>query len=79
MNKILYHIVHSLWYVASLLPLRIHYVFSDWVLYVFIYKIAKYRVKVVRKNLTESFPEKDTLELRQIESRFYHCLWRPSR
>lgn len=74
MNRILYHIVHSLWYVASLLPLRIHYVFSDWVLYVFIYKIAKYRVKVVRKNLTESFPEKDTSELRQIESRFYHCL-----
>lgn len=74
MNKILYHIVYALWYVASLLPLRIHYLFSDYFLYIFIYKIAKYRVKIVRKNLTESFPEKDVSELRHIESRFYHCL-----
>lgn len=67
----MYYIAFILWYVCSLLPLRIHYVFSD-ILYLILYYVAKYRLNVVRHNLSTSFPEKTTEELRQIEKRFYH-------
>lgn len=33
-----------------------------------------YRIRVVRNNLTTSFPEKSVEELRHIERRFYHSL-----
>ncbi|MBO5656321.1 MAG: hypothetical protein J6R87_04655 [Rikenellaceae bacterium] len=36
-----------------------------------IYRVARYRVAVVRDNLSKSFPEKSTEELRQIERKFY--------
>jgi len=66
----MYHIVFAVWYLLSLLPLRVHYVFSD-IIYLFVYHVAHYRIAVVRKNLTDSFPEKSEQELRQIERRFY--------
>ena len=66
----MYYIVFAIWYTFSLLPMRVHYVFSD-ILYMLLYKIAGYRTKIVRKNLKASFPEKDETELRQIEKRFY--------
>jgi KDO2-lipid IV(A) lauroyltransferase len=37
-----------------------------------LYKLVGYRRNVVRKNLTESFPEKSEEELRRIERGFYH-------
>ena len=36
-----------------------------------VYRVARYRVAVVRDNLSKSFPEKSTEELRQIERKFY--------
>jgi KDO2-lipid IV(A) lauroyltransferase len=51
--------------------MRVHYVLSDF-LYIFIYKLFRYRIKVVRSNLSSSFPEKSADELRDIEHRFYH-------
>lgn len=36
------------------------------------YYIVSYRLKVVRKNLKASFPEKSDKELRKLERRFYH-------
>lgn len=66
----MYHIVFALWYVLSLLPLRVHYVFSD-ALYVLVYHVVRYRVRLVRKNLADSFPEKGEAERRQIERRFF--------
>ncbi|MBK8847365.1 MAG: lysophospholipid acyltransferase family protein [Bacteroidetes bacterium] len=54
----------------SLLPLRwLHYL-SDF-LYVVLYKIAGYRKKIVRANISNSFPEKTELERLQIEQEFY--------
>ena len=50
--------------------MRIHYMFSD-LLYPLVYYIIRYRRKVVRKNLTRSFPEKDRREILRIERRFY--------
>lgn len=56
----------------SHLPLGVHYFFSDVLLYPLIRYVVRYRVKVVRKNLEKSFPEKTVKERREIERRFYH-------
>ena len=69
--KILYYIIQAVWYVFSLLPMRVHYVISD-LMFWLLYKLVGYRRNVVRKNLTESFPEKSEEELRRIERGFYH-------
>lgn len=69
--RLLYYVIYSLWFLLSLLPLRIHYMLSD-LLYLIIYKLIHYRIGVVRKNIQESFPEKDEDELLAIERGFYH-------
>ena len=71
--KIQYYIVLAVWYVFSLLPLKVHYVFSDLIFWL-LYKVVGYRKKVVRTNLATSFPEKSEEELRRIERGFYHFL-----
>lgn len=58
------------WYVFSLLPMRIHYM-NSYFLYLLVYRLMRYRRNVVRKNLKDSFPEKDETELRRIERGFY--------
>ena len=73
MNKVVYYLVSSLWYLLSLLPFCIHYLFSDFI-YLIIYRLIGYRVKIVRQNLTTSFPEKSESEIREIERKFYHRL-----
>lgn len=65
-------IIGALWLMA-LLPLRILYVFSDFICFV-IHRVVKYRVKVVRKNLKKAFPHKSEHELQEIENEFYHHL-----
>lgn len=67
----MYYIVFAIWYLLSLLPMRIHYVFSD-VLYLLVYRVVGYRKKVVWKNLSTSFPDKSEAELKKIEKGFYH-------
>ena len=69
--KILYYIVLTVWYLLSLLPLRLLYVLSD-CLFVLIYYVIGYRKKVVRENLASPFPEKSAEELRKVERGFYH-------
>ena len=68
--KLLYYIVFAVWYVLSLLPLRILYVLSD-LLFWLLYAVVGYRKAVIRKNLKESFPEKSEEELRKVERGFY--------
>ena len=62
-----------IFYCLSLLPFRALYCLSDFI-YLFIYKVAGYRLKVVRRNLSLSFPEKSKEELRETERGFYHWL-----
>jgi KDO2-lipid IV(A) lauroyltransferase len=69
--KITYYIIGGIWWLLSLLPLKILYLFSD-MLYVLVHHVIGYRKKIVRKNLTNSFPEKSIDEIRQIEKGFYH-------
>ena len=73
MNKVVYYLLSALWYLLSLLPFCIHYMFSDFV-FLILYRLIGYRVKVVRQNLTTSFPEKSETEIREIERKFYHRL-----
>lgn len=54
----------------SKLPFRMLYMISDFV-YFFIYKLLKFRVKVVRKNLDIAFPFKTETEKLAIEKKFY--------
>ncbi len=73
MNKVVYYLVYGIWYLLSLLPFCVHYLFSDFV-YLILYRLIGYRVTVVRNNLTTSFPEKSEAEIREIERKFYHRL-----
>ena len=70
MKNILYYIIFALWYLLSLLPLRILYVISD-MLYYPLYYCIRYRRNIVRKNLVNSFPEKKLEEIVKIEKDFY--------
>ena len=70
MMKLLYWLSYGTLYLLSLLPLRVHYIISDFI-YLVVYHLVGYRVKLVRKNLADSFPEKSETELRQIERDFY--------
>lgn len=54
----------------SHLKIETLYRLSDYVLYPLVHRL--YRRKVVRKNLSLSFPEKSELERREIERKFYH-------
>lgn len=55
----------------SLLPLSVLYFISDVILYPIVYYVARYRLKVVRRNLRNSFPDKSHNELKSIEKKFY--------
>ena len=68
--KIVYSICYAFWWLMSLLPFKILYLFSDGLYLLTAYGV-KYRHKVIWKNLTESFPEKSEAELRSIEKQFY--------
>ncbi|OIP82660.1 MAG: hypothetical protein AUK44_07285 [Porphyromonadaceae bacterium CG2_30_38_12] len=67
MFKLFYGII----YLLTLLPLRVLYVFSD-MIFPLVYHVVRYRRKVVRKNITNSFPTKNSDEIRKIERDFYH-------
>lgn len=67
------YILYGLLWLYSLLPLRILYFFSD-INYFLLYYLFKYRRRVVRKNLENSFPEKSKQEIVGIEKRYYHHL-----
>ncbi|MBP7497967.1 MAG: lysophospholipid acyltransferase family protein, partial [Bacteroidales bacterium] len=71
--KLLYYIFILKVWILSLLPLRILYIFSD-LLYFILYYIVKYRRKVVRTNLLNSFPNKSLSEIKELEKKFYKNL-----
>ena len=70
-NKILYLPLDVALHLMALLPLRVLYFISD-LIYLLVYHVARYRRKVVRRNLTESFPKKSEKEILRIERDFYH-------
>ncbi len=66
-----YHLLHFLLRFLSHIPFCVLYPLSDAMFYILYYVIG-YRRKIVRKNLTESFPEKSLTEIKHIEKKFYH-------
>lgn len=67
----MYYLVYGVLWLFSLLPMWVHYVIADGI-YLIVYRLVGYRKKLVRKNLTDSFPEKTAEELQTIEKGFYH-------
>ena len=68
-----YSLLYSVTYLFSLLPFSVLYLFSD-ILYCVTYYIVRYRRKIVRKNLNNSFPEKSEKKIIEIEKEFYRHL-----
>ena len=66
----MYHIVYAIVWLMSLLPMRVHYLMSD-LMYPLVYYIVRYRRRIVRKNLTLSFPDKSGAWIRHTERKFY--------
>ena len=56
--------------VFSYLPHSLLYLLSDFLSF-FLYRIVKFRLKIVRKNLTLCFPVKSFSEIKKIERKFY--------
>jgi KDO2-lipid IV(A) lauroyltransferase len=73
MARLGFHIV-KLWVrFLSIQPYWLLYLKSD-CYYFLLYYVFRYRRKVVRKNLLQSFPDKDAREIKAIEKRFYQNL-----
>lgn len=69
----MYKVVRAIFYSVSLLPYRVLYAIADF-FYLIIYYVVGYRKRVVRENLSNSFPEKSEKERRDIERKFYRWL-----
>jgi Kdo2-lipid IVA lauroyltransferase/acyltransferase len=76
MKAIVFYISLPFIYLISILPFRILYLLSDF-LYFIVYRVIRYRKKIVFKNLRNSFPQKSEKEIRLIAREFYHffCDW----
>lgn len=71
--RILYYSFFFILYLISMLPLRLLYILSDG-LFLLLYHCIRYRRHLVRKNLTDSFPEKSEEEIVKIEKGYYAWL-----
>lgn len=70
-DALLYYVLLFVVKLVSLLPFRALYVLSDFIFIPFYYAV-RYRRGIVRRNLTESFPDKSVEEIVQLEKKFYH-------
>lgn len=72
-EEISYNIIHAVFCAMSRLPFRLLYILSD-IAFPIIYYVVRYRRRIVRQNLTTSFPDKSLKEIKRIERGFYHFL-----
>ena len=70
MENIVYAPLGWLFHCIAWMPWRVLYFISD-ILYFIVYKLIRYRLKIVRRNLRECFPERGEAELISIERKFY--------
>lgn len=70
MSAIVYYLSFPFIFVISRLPFPIFYFFSDVICFL-LYKVFKYRLKVVRSNLKFVFPHFSSNKILQIEKKFY--------
>lgn len=57
----------------SYLPFPVLYLISDF-FYIVLYRLTKYRIKVVRENMKNAFPEKSEQDLLMLEKKYYRYL-----
>ena len=69
-QNIAFWAIYGTWYALSLLPLWMHYLFSD-ILYLVLAYLLRYRHRVVWKNLKTSYPDKSDKELKTLQHQFY--------
>jgi KDO2-lipid IV(A) lauroyltransferase len=69
-EKLQYFLLKSLWFGLSIVPVGILHIISDFFALI-IYYLIRYRRKIVRANLTTSFPQKTKNEIVRIEKKFY--------
>lgn len=72
-SKLVYWLTYAGMWLVALLPFRALYILSDGLCFLMRH-VVHYRRKVVRRNLSNSFPEKSQAELRRIERKFYHYI-----
>ena len=70
LRQLCYCSLYPLVKAVSYIPFRVLYLLSD-LLYYPVYYVVRYRRKIVRKNLIESFPDKGRNEIIRIEKSFY--------
>lgn len=70
----MYYLFYGFVWLLSRLPLRALYALSDCLLYPVMRYVLRYRVKLVRHNLSLSFPDKDMRWVNTTANRFYHYL-----
>ena len=67
----MYHLLSFFLKLLSYIPFGVLYFLSDG-LFCLLYYVIRYRRRIVRKNLTESFPEKSERDILLLEKKFYH-------
>lgn len=72
-SKLIYWLTYAGMWLVALLPFWALYILSDGLCFLMRH-VVHYRRKVVRRNLSNSFPEKSQDELRRIERKFYHYI-----
>ena len=70
LENIAFWAVYGTWYALSLLPMWVHYLFSD-ILFVLVAYVLRYRRRVIMKNLKNSYPEKSDQEIKTLQRQFY--------
>lgn len=73
-TRLRYYGLYYLSRIVGLLPAWFLYYPLVEALYFLLYYLVRYRVKVTRQNLTNSFPERGQKELRSIERKYYRHL-----
>ena len=67
--NLIYYSVFFLWYLLSFYPCDSYISYP--IFFYPLYYCIRYRRKIIRNNLSNSFPEKDLKEIVQIEKQFY--------
>ncbi|WP_298121488.1 lysophospholipid acyltransferase family protein [Flavobacterium sp.] len=70
MQLLLFIFLYPILWLISILPFRLLYIFSDFV-YILVYRIIKYRKKIVRDNIAMALPNLSIDERISIEKKFY--------
>lgn len=69
-DNIAFWAMYGTWYGLSLLPLWLHYLFSD-IMFVIVAYVLHYRRGVISKNLRTAYPDKSDKELKKLRMQFY--------